>query len=57
VLPSNSRASLCVLGDDVKQAIANRIIALSKAGERHPDVLCQQVLKDTRTQPDILSGA
>jgi hypothetical protein len=45
------------LGDDVKQAIANRIIALSKAGERHPDVLCQQVLKDTRTQPDILSGA
>jgi hypothetical protein len=35
--------------DDVKQAIANKIIALAKAGERNPDALCEQVLKDIRT--------
>jgi hypothetical protein len=34
--------------DDVKQAIANKIIALTKAGERNPDMLCEQVLKDIR---------
>jgi hypothetical protein len=34
--------------DEVKQAIANKIIALAKAGERHPDVLCEQVLKEIR---------
>ena len=37
--------------DDVKQAIANKIIALAKAGERNPDTLCEQVLKDVRTEP------
>jgi hypothetical protein len=37
--------------DDVKQAIANKIIALAKAGERSPDALCEQVLKDIRTAP------
>jgi hypothetical protein len=37
--------------DDVKQAIANKIIALAKAGERTPDALCEQVLKDSRTDP------
>jgi hypothetical protein len=36
--------------DDVKQAIANKIIALAKAGERNPDALCEQVLKDIRTE-------
>jgi len=35
--------------DDVKQAIANKIVALAKAGERNPDILCEQVLKDIRT--------
>jgi hypothetical protein len=34
--------------DDVKQAIANKIIALAKSGERNPDVLCEQVLKEIR---------
>lgn len=34
--------------DDVKQAIADKIIALAKAGERNPDVLCEQVLKGIR---------
>jgi hypothetical protein len=34
--------------DDVKQAIANKIIALSKAGERNPDILCEKVLNDIR---------
>ena len=37
--------------DDVKQAIANKIIAHAKAGERSPDILCEQVLKDIRTDP------
>jgi hypothetical protein len=37
--------------DDVKQAVANKIIALAKAGERNPDALCEQVLKDIRTEP------
>jgi len=37
--------------DDVKQAIANKIIALAKSGERNPDVLCEQALKDIR-RPD-----
>jgi hypothetical protein len=38
--------------DAVKQAIADKIIALAKAGERHPDVLCEQVLKEIRgSQP------
>ena len=37
--------------DDVKQAIANKIIALAKAGERNPDAMCEQVLKDIRTEP------
>jgi hypothetical protein len=39
--------------DEVKQAIADKIIALAKeTGERNPDVLCEQVLKDIR-RPDI----
>ena len=37
--------------DDVKQAIANKIIALAKAGERNPDKLCEQVLIDIRRPP------
>jgi hypothetical protein len=37
--------------DDVKQAIANKIIALAKTGVRSPDALCEQVLKDIRTEP------
>jgi len=34
--------------DDVKQAIANKIIALAKAGESNPDILCEKVLNDIR---------
>ena len=34
--------------DVVKQAIANKIIDLAKAGERNPDILCEQALKDIR---------
>jgi hypothetical protein len=29
--------------DDVKQAIANKIIELAKTGERNPDLLCEHV--------------
>jgi hypothetical protein len=42
--------------DDVKQAIANKIIALAKSGERNPDVLCEQALKDIR-RPDMEAAA
>jgi hypothetical protein len=34
--------------DDVKQAIANKIIELSKTGERNPDRLCERALGDIR---------
>ena len=37
--------------DFVKQAIANKINELAKAGERNPHLLCEQALKDIlRTQ-------
>ena len=39
--------------DDVKQAIANKIIALAKTGERNPDLLCERALEDIR-QPQVL---
>jgi hypothetical protein len=38
------------------QAIANKIIFLAKTCERDPDVLCDQVLKDIRRQPDLARG-
>jgi hypothetical protein len=34
--------------DGVKQAIATKLIALAKAGERNPDILCEETLKDIR---------
>ena len=34
--------------DDVKQAIANKIIELAKTGERNPDLLCERALKGIR---------
>jgi hypothetical protein len=38
--------------DDVKQAIANKIIDLAKTGERNPDLLCEHALQDIR-QPEL----
>ena len=38
--------------DFVKQAIANKIINLAKAGERNPDILCEQALNDIR-RPEV----
>ena len=35
--------------DGVKQAIATKLIALVKTGERNPDILCEEILKDIRT--------
>jgi hypothetical protein len=35
--------------DDVRQAVADKIIVLAKAGERNPDILCEETLKDIRT--------
>jgi hypothetical protein len=32
--------------DFAKQAIARKIIVPAKAGERNPDILCEQALKD-----------
>ncbi len=34
--------------DGAKQAIATKLIALTKADERNPDILCEEVLKDIR---------
>src|SRR5262249_34836821 len=34
--------------DDVKQAIANKIIEHAKTGERNPDLLCERALKGIR---------
>jgi hypothetical protein len=34
--------------DFVKQAIAAKIIELAKTGERNPDILCEQALKEIR---------
>ena len=34
--------------DDVKQAIANKIIEVGKTGERNPDRLCESALKHIR---------
>ena len=34
--------------DFIKRAIATKIIDLARAGERNPDLLCEQVLKDIR---------
>ena len=39
-------------GDDVKQAIAIKVIELAKAGTRNPDLLCERVLEDIRRPPD-----
>jgi hypothetical protein len=39
--------------EDVKQAIADKIVLLSKSGVCCPDVLCEQVLNDIRAQPDV----
>jgi hypothetical protein len=38
--------------DFVKQAIANKIINLAKAGERNPDILCEQALNHIR-RPEV----
>jgi hypothetical protein len=35
--------------DYVKQAIATKLITLAKTGERDPDRLCEEVVKDIRT--------
>jgi hypothetical protein len=45
--------------EDVKQAIATKLVALAKAGERNPDILCEQVLRDirrARVRPPQLGG-
>ena len=34
--------------DGANEALAKRIIALAKAGERNPDLLCEGVLNDFR---------
>jgi hypothetical protein len=34
--------------DHVRQAIATKLIALAKAGERNPDRLCEEAVKNIR---------
>ena len=36
-------------GDDIRQAIAAKVIDLARNGERHPDVLCELTLKEIHT--------
>jgi hypothetical protein len=36
--------------DEVKRTIATKIIHLARAGERNPDVLCEKVLQEIRTE-------
>ena len=38
--------------DNVKQAIANKIIELAKTSEHNPDLLCEHALEDIR-QPQV----
>ena len=38
--------------DDVRQAIANKVIVLASAGEHNPDILCERVLEDIRRPTD-----
>src|SRR5262245_58486705 len=42
--------------DPVRAALAQRIIALAKAGERNPERLCEAALKAVRS-PDPLAGS
>ncbi len=39
--------------DDFKQAIATKLIALAKAGERNPDILREEVLKEIRPKAHV----
>jgi hypothetical protein len=34
--------------EDVKQAIATKLIELAKAGERNPNIMCERVLEEIR---------
>ena len=34
--------------EGIKRAIATKLIELTKAGERNPDILCEQALQDIR---------
>ena len=36
-------------GDDVRQAIATKVIDLARNGERRADILCEAALKEIRT--------
>ena len=38
-------------GDLANEILAHKIIELAKAGERNPDTLCEQALKDIRSPP------
>src|SRR5262245_32818873 len=39
--------------DHVKHAIANKLIALAKGGERNPEVLCDRALEDICRPTDV----
>ena len=43
-----TRVSLGLVDKFADGIIARRIIELGKAGERNPDILCEEVLKDIR---------
>jgi len=43
--------------DYVKQAIANKIINLATTGERSPDLLCEQALKEIRGRQQLYAAS
>jgi hypothetical protein len=45
-----TRVSLGLTDDLADGIIAKQIVELARAGERHPDVLCEGVLKTLREQ-------
>ena len=42
--------------DDVRQAIANKIIEQAKTGERNPDRLCERAMGDIRQPGTVDAG-
>jgi hypothetical protein len=48
VVFEKTRVSLGLLDDLADGIIAKQIVELARGGERHPDVLCERVLKTLR---------
>ena len=62
-MPNQAAAFLGLIPHDATplvnstRLIAEKLIRLAQAGECHPDVLCEQVLKDIRTPQMEAAGS